>query len=96
MFDLKVESKLGNANVVTSKNRGLNAEEWADIAVNRIVQISADTPLPLREQAIAYKGRIKNLLMGYFQQVAKSERSTIKVILEQQGHRDIAKNIEDI
>ena len=96
MFNLKVESNLGNANVVTSKNRGLNAEEWADIAVNRIVQISVDTPLPLREQAIAYKGRIKNLLIGYFKQVAKSERSTIKVILEQQGHTDIAKNIEDI
>ena len=57
------------------------------------------TPRPLPgggAQAIAYKGRIKNLLIGYFQQVAKSERSTIKVILEQQGHTDIAKNIEDI
>jgi hypothetical protein len=96
MFNLKMESNVGSVSVVTSKNRGLNAEEWADIAVNRIVQISADTPLPLREQAIAYKGRIKSLLIGYFQQVAKSERSTIKRVLEQQGHLDIAKNIEDI
>ena len=52
--------------------------------------------MPLREQAIAYKGRIKSLLTDYFQQVAKSEGSTIKYILEQQGHKDIAKNIEDI
>ena len=96
MFNLKVESSIGDPVVATSKNRGLNAEEWADLATNRIVQISSDTPMRLREQAIAYKGRIKSLLIGYFQQVAKSERSTIKVILEQQGHRDIAKNIEDI
>ena len=96
MFNLKVESSIGDPVVATSKNRGLNAEEWAELATNRIVQISSDTPMPLREQAIAYKGRIKSLLTDYFQQVAKSERSTIKYILEQQGHKDIAKNKEDI
>ena len=96
MFNLKVESNIGDPIVVTTKNRGMDAEEWAELAVQRIVAISSDTPMPLREQAIAYKGRIKSLLTDYFQQVAKSERSTIKYILEQQGHKDIAKNIEDI
>ena len=74
----------------------MNAEEWAELAVKRIVSISADTPMPLREQAVAYRAQIKALLIDYFHKVAQSERATIKVILEKQGHLDIAKNIEDI
>ena len=96
MFNLKVESNIGDPIVVTTKNRGMDAEEWAELAVQRIVAISSATPMPLREQAIAYRNHIKALLVDYFHKVRQSERSTIKVILEQQGHADIAKNIKDI
>ena len=96
MFSVSVESNVGSPTVVTTTDRGMNAEEWAELAVKRIVSISADTPMPLREQAIAYRDHIKALLIDYFHKVAQSERATIKVILEQQGHLEIAKNIEDI
>jgi len=96
MFSVSVESNVGSPTVVTTTDRGMNAEEWAELAVKRIVSISADTPMPLREQAIAYRDHIKALLVDYFHKVAQSERATIKVILEQQGHLEIAKNIEDI
>tara|TARA_R100001082_G_scaffold109760_1_gene87711 strand:- start:451 stop:741 length:291 start_codon:yes stop_codon:yes gene_type:complete len=96
MFSVGVESDVGNPLVVTTTDRGMNAEEWAELAVKRIVSISADTPMPLREQAIAYRAQIKALLVDYFHKVAQSERTTIKVMLEKQGHLDIAKNIEDI
>jgi len=96
MFSVSVESEVGSPIVVTTTDRGMNAEEWAEIAVKRIVSVSADTPMPLREQAIAYRAQIKALLVDYFHKVAQSERTTIKVLLEKQGHSDIAKNIEDI
>jgi hypothetical protein len=96
LFDVNVEADIGTPTVVTTINRGMNAEEWAELAVNRIVAISVDTPMPLREQAVAYRAQIKALLIDYFYKVAKSERATIKVILEKQGHWGIAKNIEDI
>ena len=96
MFNVSVESNIGTPTVVTTDNRGMNAEEWAELAVKRIVSISADTPMPLREQAVAYRAQIKALLIDYFHKVAQSERATIKVILEKQGYADIAKNIEDI
>ena len=96
MFSVSVESDIGSPTVVTTTDRGMNAEEWAELAVKRIVSISADTPMPLREQAVAYRAQIKALLIDYFHKVAQSERATIKVILEKQGYADIAKNIEDI
>jgi hypothetical protein len=96
LFSVNIESNIGSPTVVTTTDRGMNAEEWAELAVKRIVSISADTPMPLREQAVAYRAQIKALLIDYFHKVAQSERATIKVILEKQGHLDIAKNIEDI
>jgi hypothetical protein len=96
MFDVKVESNIGTPTVVTTTDRGMNAEEWAELAVERIVSVSMDTPMPLREQALAYRNRIKALLVDYFHKVAQSERATIKVILEKEGYFDLAKNIEDI
>jgi hypothetical protein len=96
MFSVNVESNIGSPTVVTTTDRGMNAEEWAELAVKRIVDVSMDTPMPLREQALAYQKYIKALLVDYFHKVAQSERATIKVILEKQGYADIAKNIEDI
>ena len=96
MFNVSIESNIGTPTVVTTTDRGMNAEEWAELAVKRIVDVSMDAPMPLREQALAYQNSIKALLIDYFYKVARSERATIKVILEKQGHADIAKNIEDI
>ena len=96
LFNVTVESSIGAPTVVTTTDRGMNAEEWAELAVKRIVDVSMDAPMPLREQALAYQNHIKALLVDYFHKVAQSERATIKVILEKQGHADIAKNIEDI
>ena len=96
MFDINLKTDIGTPTVVTTTDRGMNAEEWAELAVKRIVSVSADTPMPLREQAVAYRDRIKALLIDYFHKVAQSERATIKVLLEEQGHYDIAKNIGNI
>tara|TARA_R100000152_G_C6770611_1_gene196851 strand:- start:747 stop:1037 length:291 start_codon:yes stop_codon:yes gene_type:complete len=96
MFNVSIESNISTPTVVTTTDRGMNAEEWAELAVKRIVDVSMDAPMPLREQALAYQKSIKALLIDYFYKVARSERATIKVILEKQGHADIAKNIEDI
>tara|TARA_R100001443_G_scaffold59584_2_gene69905 strand:- start:981 stop:1271 length:291 start_codon:yes stop_codon:yes gene_type:complete len=96
MFNLNMETNVGTPTVVTTTDRGMNAEEWAELAVKRIVDVSMDAPMPLREQALAYQNSIKALLIDYFYKVARSERATIKAILEKQGYADIAKNIEDI
>ena len=61
MFDISVKSDIGTPTVVTTNNRGMNAEEWAELAVNRIVAVSANAPPQVREQAFAYKAIIKAL-----------------------------------
>ena len=96
LFNISVESSIGTPTVVTTNNRGMNAEEWAELAVNRIVAVSANAPPQVREQAFAYKAMIKALLIDYFDKVARSERSTAKTIWDQEGLEGLMNYFEDI
>jgi hypothetical protein len=96
VFNVGIESGIGTPTVVTTTNRGMNAEEWAEVAVNRIVAVSANAPPQVREQAFAYKAVIKALLIGYFDKVAKSERSTAKTIWDQEGLEGLMHYFEGI
>jgi|TARA_R110000782_G_scaffold268396_1_gene364841 hypothetical protein len=94
MFDM--DGNVGSVMVTTTANRGMNAEEWAEAAVRRIVSVSLDSPMPIREQAFAFRESVKNVLIHYFKKVARSERTTIRAILEKEGYSELAKHIEDI
>jgi hypothetical protein len=92
MFDM--EGNVGAVTVITTTNRGMNAEEWAETAVRRIVSVSMNSPMPIREQAFAFREQVKTILIQYFKKVARSERTTIRAILEKEGYFDLAKQIE--
>jgi hypothetical protein len=74
----------------------MNAEEWAETAVRRIVSVSLDSPMPIREQAFAFREDVKKILIHYFEKVARSERTTVRAILEEGGYSELAKHIEGI
>ena len=61
MFDM--DGNVGSVTVTTTVNRGMNAEEWAESAVRKIVSVSMDSPMPIREQALAFRENIKNILI---------------------------------
>ncbi len=95
MFNINVETNVGTPTVITTVNRGMNPEEWAEAAVNRIISVSENAPMPLREQALVYKQAIKELLIDYFNKVAKSERATAQVIWDQQGIQGLMKYFDE-
>ena len=91
-----MDGNVGSVTVTATVNRGMNAEEWAELAVRKIVSVSMDSPMPIREQALAFRENIKNILIHYFKKVARSERTTVRAILEKEGYFELAKHIEDI
>ena len=93
---LDTDGNVGSVMVTTTVDRGMNAEEWAEAAVRRIVSVSMDSPMPIREQALAFRENVKNILIDYFKKVARSERTTVRAILEKEGYFELAKHIEDI
>lgn len=89
-------SSVGIVNVVTTHDRGMNAEEWADLAVDRVISISDSAPMPIREQARAFRDHLRQVMVFYFKKVARSERTTIAGILRKEGFPHIADKIEDL
>jgi hypothetical protein len=90
MSQQAIAALLGGVSVHTVSNRGWNPEELADRALDKIIHIGESSPPAIREQALAYKERIRHVLMFYLREAQSSERTTICVKLEQQGHSSLA------
>ena len=93
MLDNKSSSELGPVNVYTSNNRGHSPEEIAEMALNKIMMVSNSAPPVIRDQAIAHKNRLKEVLIFYMNKMAQSERTTIWALMKKQGHGDMAEII---
>ena len=93
MFDASGTSEIGQVSVFTSTDRGHSPEEMAEMALNKIMLVSEDAPPVIREQALAYKDKLKEILIFYMNRMAQSERTTIWALMKKQGHDDIAEII---
>lgn len=93
MFDSNSSSDIGAALVYTSENRGHSPEEMAEMALNKIMLVSDSAPPVIRDQAIAHRKRLKDVLIFYMNKMAQSERTTIWALMRQQGHEDLAEII---
>jgi len=82
--------------VKTSNNRGFGPEHWAERATNHIVSVSDEAPQPIRDQAHAFKEKVKLTTEFYIKQAIKSDRATLASKLREQGHDDIAAIIGNI
>lgn len=81
--DFKVE-------VRTTSGRGFAPEELAQQCVDRLIFVSEDAPAPIRDQAIAYKSRLKDVVQLYLKQAVLSDRTTVYNALTEAGHSELA------
>jgi|TARA_X000001388_G_C2199283_1_gene110616 hypothetical protein len=93
MFDANSLLNLGDVSVHTTENRGHSPEEMAEMAMNKIMLVSKDAPPVIRDQAIAHRDKLKEVLIFYMNRMAQSERTTIWALMKQQGHEDMAEII---
>lgn len=64
--------EVGSVNVMTTDNRPMSPEEWAQLAAERIVFVGNTTEGPIRDQALAYKEQIKKVVAYYIKQAVLS------------------------
>jgi len=93
MLDASGSSELGNVMVYTSNNSGHSPEQMADMALNKIMSVSENAPPVIRDQAMAHRDKLKEILIYYMKSMANSERTSIWALMKQQGHGDIAEII---
>jgi hypothetical protein len=90
MFQANGQGDVGQVQVFTSNNTGHSPEQIADMAMNKIMVINEKAPPPIKDQAVAYRNNIRDIIVYYLKQMAKSERTTIWALLKKQGHADMA------
>jgi hypothetical protein len=83
MLDLTT-GEVGAVQVHTTHNRGHSAEELTEMALNKIILIGGDAPEPIRSQAEAYRGRLRNIILFYMRQAMLSERATFRAELTEE------------
>jgi ribosomal protein L30E len=65
----------------------------AEMALNKIMIVSSSAPPAIRDQAIEYREKLKEVLVFYMNKMAENERTTILALLNQQGQGDMAEII---
>jgi len=85
--------ELGAVQVFTTENRGHSPEEIAEMAVNKILHISQDAPSHVREQALAFRERVKAVISEYMKKAIVSDRTTLWNVLNKEGFHEEAEII---
>ena len=93
MFNANGTGDVGRVNIYTSQEGGHSATDIAFMALNKIMIVSKDAPPVIRDQAIAHRERLREILIYYMNKMAQSERTTLWALLQKQGHGDMAEII---
>lgn len=86
----------GHANVMVTNGRGITPEEYAHMAVAKIISIGPEAHPTIRVQAEAYSKQIEAVIVRYMQLAVRSDRTTIYNALVEAGHPDLAKSITEL
>lgn len=85
-----VSTFLGNVMVHTVSGRGFTPEEIAERALDKIVSVSEDAPPVIRDQAIAYRNHIRQVLIFYMYEAIRSDHVTLTNKFTAAGHPELA------
>tara|TARA_Y100000114_G_C11747104_1_gene322208 strand:+ start:761 stop:1045 length:285 start_codon:yes stop_codon:yes gene_type:complete len=91
MFEAHMSAPI--VSVITTQNRGQTPEEVAARCVEKIVEVSENAHPALRDQAIAYRDTVQQVITIYMKEAIKSDRTTIYNAIKEAGYPELAENI---
>lgn len=95
-LSFNASGELAPVRVIATSHRGLGPDEVTEMMLGKIVSISDTAPMPIREQAIAFRDRLANVLRHYIGIAQRSERTTLIGQLRQAGHHAAADMMEKL
>lgn len=88
--------KVGNVMVSTTNNKGHDPEFWAEQVTNKVVSVSASAEPHVRQQALAFRQYIYDVILAGTKSAIASDRVTMRGVLSAQGHEDMANIIKEL
>ena len=80
--------------VITTSDGGMTPEQVAELCLAKIIYVGDEANPLLKEQALAYKDSIRQVLVFYMKQAIKSTHTTITNKLHKAGHSELTKLLE--
>ena len=81
--------------VATKDFGGFTPEEVAERALDRIIQVGDQSHPLVREQAIAFRNHIREILVFYMNEAVKFDRVTLAHKLREAGHPELIKLLDE-
>ena len=75
--------------VQSTSGRGFTPEEVAERALDKIIYVGENVDPVIRDQALAYRDRLRKILVHYMQEAVKSDRTTLANKFKQAGHPEL-------
>jgi len=82
-------SGVGDVMVMATEGRGFTPEEIAERALDKIIYVGSQTHPAIREQAEAFKGNIRQVLVHYMHEAVRSHNVTLVSKFKQAGHPEL-------
>jgi hypothetical protein len=82
--------------VTTTDHRGQTPEEVALRCANKLISVSDSAPPAIRDQALAYREDLLNVVTSYMKEAVAQDRVTVYNALVEAGHPQLAAAIQKL
>jgi hypothetical protein len=89
MIDSQSNIELNSVIIQTTSGRGFTPEEIAERALNKIMAVSDSAPQVIKDQALAYRANIREVLVHYMKEAVRSDRTTLINKITNAGHPEL-------
>lgn len=89
MITVEMPVLTSGVSVVTTQNRGWDAEELAQRAVDKIIFVGDQSHPAVQAQARAFKVQVKHVVAFYLKEAVEQDRATIAQRLREAGHPEL-------
>lgn len=87
------EAQVMKVDVATTSNGGHPPEFWAKRCAERIISISDNAPLEIREQAQAFRDQVERVVLFHMKHAIQSDRTTVGNMVTDAGQQQLAELI---
>lgn len=90
MISVETEIKVQSVNVMTSDEGGLSTEQLTELAMDKLILVSDSAPPAIKEQALVFQDKLRNVMHNYIELARREERATISHRMAKAGQKEMA------
>ena len=95
MITVEMPVLTSGVSVVTTQDRGWDAEELAQRAVDKIIFVGDQSHPAVQAQARAFKEQVKHVVAFYLKEAVEQDRLTMANRLREAGHPELVHLLGD-